>query len=161
MIAIRSQSRPNQYWTLSPARGHSSGMPHPNRLLIERYFHQLFNQGRVELVDTLLHPDYVNHSPGSPDQARDRDAVKGVVLALREAFPDLHYRIEDLVVAEDAVAARTTLTGTHLGSLFGLPATGKAVRVSQFNLERVRDGRIITHHRLTDDLVLHQQLGLC
>ena len=135
-------------------------MPHANRALVERYFHELFNEGRIELVDVLLHPDYVNHSPGSPDQPRDREAVKAVVLALREAFPDLHYRIEDMVADEGAVAVRTTLTGTHLGSLFGLPATGKAVRVTQFNLERIEDGRIVAHHRLTDDLALRQQLGL-
>jgi steroid delta-isomerase-like uncharacterized protein len=134
-------------------------MPHPNRVLIERYFYELFNEGRIDLVDVLLHPDYVNHSPGSPEQPRDRDAVKGVVCALREAFPDLHYCIEDMVVDEGAVAVRTTLTGTHLGSFFGLPATGKTIRVTQFNLERIQDGQIVAHHRLTDDLAVRQQLG--
>ena len=31
--------------------------------VIERYFGELFNHGRVELVEELLHPEYVNHSP--------------------------------------------------------------------------------------------------
>jgi steroid delta-isomerase-like uncharacterized protein len=134
-------------------------MSHPNRLLIERYFHELFNGGRVELIDALLHPDYVNHSPG-PGVPPGRQGVALVVGALREAFPDLHYRIEDLVVAPDAVAARTTMSGTHLGSFFGLPPTGKAVRVAQFTIERIRDGRIVAHHRLTDELAMRRQLGL-
>jgi len=135
-------------------------MSHLHRILIERYFAELFNQGRVDLVDVLLHPDYVNHSPGSPDLPAGRDGVRRVVQMLRTAFPDLHYAIEDLVVGPDAVAARTTMTGTHLGPFFGVPATGKAIRVAQFTIEHIRDGRIVAHHRLTDELALHRQLGL-
>ena len=135
-------------------------MTHPHRTLIERYLGELFNQGRVDLVDILLHPDYVNHSPGSPDLPTGRDGVPQVVRMLRAAFPDLHYAIEDLVVGPDAVAARTLMTGTHLGPFFGVPATGKPIRVVQFTIERIRDGRIVAHHRLTDELTLQRQLGL-
>jgi predicted ester cyclase len=63
-------------------------------------------------------------------------------------------------VGPDAVAARTTMTGTHLGPFFGLPATGRPVRVAQFTIERIRDGQIVAHHRLTDELTLQRQLGL-
>jgi len=60
----------------------------------------------------------------------------------------------------DAVAARTTMTGTHEGDLFGLPPTGRRVRVAQHTIERFRDGRIVAHHRLTDDLSMLRQLGV-
>lgn len=126
---------------------------------ISRYFTELFNQGKVELVDELLHPEYVNHSPGSPDQPRGREGVKAVVRALRAAFPDLAYTIEDLVVGPDAVAVRATMRGTHLGDFFGLPASGRTFAVQQMTIERFRDGRIIAHHRLTDEASLLRQLG--
>ena len=99
-------------------------MSQHNRDVIERYFGQLFNEGRVELVDELLHEDYVNHSPGSPELPRGREGVRIVVEALRRGFPDLHHAIEDLVVGKDAVAARTTMTGTHLGDLSMLRQLG-------------------------------------
>jgi steroid delta-isomerase-like uncharacterized protein len=133
---------------------------HRNERLIRRYFDELFNQGRVDLVDELLAPDYVNHSPGAPDLPTGRAGVAIVVAALRRAFPDLRYTIDELVVADDAVAARTTMTGTHEGDLFGLPPTGRAVRVAQHTIERIRDGRIVAHHRLTDDLAMLRQLGV-
>jgi len=133
---------------------------HRNELVIRRYFDELFNQGKVELIDALLAPDYVNHSPGSPDLPTGRDGVAIVVTALRRAFPDLRYAIDDLVVGDDAVAARTTMTGTHEGDLFGLPPTGRRVRVAQHTIERFRDGRIVAHHRLTDDLSMLRQLGV-
>ena len=135
-------------------------MSEHNRNAIQRYFDLLFNQGRTDLIDELLHPDYINHSPGSPDLPRGRDGVRIVVEALRVGFPDLHYTIEELVVADDAVAARTTLRGTHLGEFFGMKPTGRKVCVGQMTIERFQDGKIIAHHRLTDDLTLMRQLGV-
>ena len=134
-------------------------MDHKTRV-IERYFAELFNWGRVELVEELLAPDYVNHSPGSLDLPRGREGVRLVVQALRTAFPDLHYTIDGLVVGADAVAVRATMTGTQRGDLFGLPATGKAVRVAQMTFETFRGDQIVAHHRLTDDLTLMRQLGV-
>jgi steroid delta-isomerase-like uncharacterized protein len=130
------------------------------RVVLRRYFHELFNQGKVELVNELLHPKYVNHSPGSSDLPRGREGVAAVVTALRKAFPDLNYSIEDMVVGPDAVAVRTTLRGTHRGDFFGLPATGKSVHVSQITIERFQDGQIISHHRVTDELAMQRQLGV-
>lgn len=144
----------------SAERAHERSMNSPHQVIIRRYFEELFNQGRVELVPALLHPEYVNHSPGSPDLPTGRDGVVQVVQALRAAFPDLRYAIEDMVVGTDAVAVRTVMTGTHRGALFGIPATGRSVRVGQMTIERFKDGKIVAHHRQTDDLGLMRQLGL-
>ena len=127
--------------------------------VIDRYFAELFNLGKLELLPELLHPDYVNHSPGSADLPRGREGVGIVVQALRRGLPDLHYAIDGLVVGADSVAVRTTLTGTHQGELFGLAPTGNAVRVAQMTFEHFREGRIIAHHRLTDELTMLRQLG--
>ena len=79
--------------------------------------------------------------------------------ALRTAFPDLRYVVEDMVVGDDAVAVRTTMSGTHRGAFFGLAPTGRSFRVAQINIERFRDGRIAAHHRVTDMAELMRQLG--
>ena len=126
---------------------------------ITRYFEDLWSRGDESLVDELLHPDYVNHSPGSPAMSTDREGVRWVLRALRTAFPDLRYVIEDMVVGDDAVAVRTTMSGTHRGDFFGLAPTGRSFRVAQINIERFRDGRIVAHHRVTDMAALMRQLG--
>ena len=128
------------------------------RTTIARYFGELFGEGRLELVDELLHPAYVNHSP-APGLPPGREGVRVVVRALRAAFPDLRYTIEDLVVGHDAVATRTTMRGTHRGDLFGLAPTGRRIEVGQMTIERFRDGRIVAHHRLTDEAALQRQLA--
>jgi steroid delta-isomerase-like uncharacterized protein len=129
------------------------------RRIVTRYFQDLWGRGDVSLVDELLHPAYVNHSPGSPGMATDRGGVLWVLQAMRTAFPDLHYAIEDMVIGDDAVAVRTTMSGTHRGDFFGLAPTGRSFRVSQINIERFRDGRIVAHHRVTDMAELMKQLG--
>ena len=128
--------------------------------VIERYFAELFGQGRLEFVDQLLDENYVNHSPGAPELPKGRDGVRIVVAALRQAFPDLHYAIDEMVEGAETLAVRSTLTGTHRGDFFGIPATGKTVCVKQMTFERFRGDRIVAHHRLTDDLTLLRQLGV-
>jgi steroid delta-isomerase-like uncharacterized protein len=136
-------------------------MPKPtHREVIQRYFTELFNQGRTELTSELLHPEYINHSPGWPELPRGRDGVALVVQAMRSAFPDLSYSIEDMIECPDAVAVRARVRGTHRGEFLGRAGTGRAFDVSQITIERFRDGRIIAHHRVTDELALQRQLGL-
>jgi len=129
------------------------------RRAVTRYFQDLWGKGDESLIDELLHPEYVNHSPGSPTMSTDREGVRWVLRALRTAFPDLRYAIEDMVVGDDAVAVRTTMSGTHRGDFFGLAPTGRAFRVKQINIERFRDGRIVAHHRITDMAELMKQLA--
>src|SRR5215470_7301127 len=119
--------------------------------IIERYFNELFNQGRIDLVPDLLHDRYVNHSP-SPGLPPGRAGVIVVVEALRRAFPDLTYTIEDLVVGDDAVAVRTRVRATHRGDFFGAPPSGRAIDVQQITIERFLEGKIVAHHRVTDEL---------
>lgn len=136
-------------------------MPTPtHREVIQRYFHELFNEGRTELVRELLHPDYVNHSPGWPELPRGRDGVAIVVQAMRSAFPDLSYTIEDVIEQPDAIAVRARVRGTHTGEFLGRAGTGRKFDVSQITIERFRDGKIVSHHRVTDELALQRQLGV-
>ncbi len=130
-----------------------------NERTIRRYFGELFNEGRLELVPELLAETYVNHAPGWDGLSPGRDGVAEVVRVMRAAFPDLHYAIEDLVVGETAVAARTTVTGTHAGPFAGLAPTGRTFRVRQITIEHLHEGRIVAHHRVTDELSLLRQLG--
>jgi len=130
-----------------------------NRRLIHRYFNEVWNAGQLDVLDDLLTPDYLNHSPGLPNPRPGPADLKPIVAAMRAGIPDLHYTILDLVVAEDKVAAYLRMTGTHTGEFFGLAPTGRSIDVRQMQVEWIRDGRICQHWRITDDLALMRQLG--
>ncbi len=131
-----------------------------NAHLIERYFEEVWNQGQVDVLDELLTSDYVNHSPGLPDPQPGPEGLKPIVRMMRAGIPDLHYTIEDLVIAADRVAAHVRMTGTHTGTFFGIAPTGKAIDVRQMQIEWIRAGRICQHWRITEDLNLMRQLGV-
>jgi len=130
-----------------------------NRRLVTRYFEHAWNAGDVDVLHDLLAPDYVNHSPGMPTPEPGPAGLKPIIRAMRTGFPDLHFAIEDMVVAHDAVAVRSIMTGTHAGELFGAPPTKRRVRIAQMQIEHIAAGRIVAHWRQTDDLALHRQLG--
>jgi steroid delta-isomerase-like uncharacterized protein len=130
------------------------------RAAMVRYYEEIWNQGRLEVCDELIAPDYVNHSAPLPDLPPGPEGVKQIVTAIRRAFPDLHYTIEDMVLGGEKAALRTTMRGTHRGDFLGVAPTGRQVEVQEFQIEHFRDGRIVAHWHLIDDLGLRRRLGL-
>lgn len=108
--------------------------------------------------------DATNHG-----RAAGRAGMGRVYRSLYQAFPDFHWEIRSLIGEEDRVAAAVLMTGTHRGMpelpVFGglihrEAPTGKAVSVLNMHLYRFRDGLIVEHAAVRDDLVMMQQLGL-
>jgi steroid delta-isomerase-like uncharacterized protein len=128
--------------------------------VIVRRFWGVWEEGNIDLVDELLAPDYVNHSPATPDQPTDPEGVKAVVGMFRDAMPDLRVIIEDMIAEGDKVVVRYTIEGTHEGELFGVPPTGQRLSIKSISVERVSEGKIREHWRITDGLDMMQQLGV-
>lgn len=42
-------------------------MKERNQRLLQRYFEEVWNQDRPDVLDELIAPNSVNHSPGMPD----------------------------------------------------------------------------------------------
>jgi hypothetical protein len=59
----------------------------------ERIPLEIFNQGRLQLIDELFAPEYVERTP-QPGVAPTREGFKQWATALRAAFPDIHYTID-------------------------------------------------------------------
>jgi steroid delta-isomerase-like uncharacterized protein len=82
-------------------------------------------------------------------------------------FPDQHTTIDRLFAEDDWVIELMTFRGTHRvratvahHGVGGIEPTGKAVSVKQAHFWRIRDGKIIEHEPVRDDLGMHRQLGL-
>ena len=131
-----------------------------SKATMRRYFLDAFEQGNIDLLDELLAPDYVNHTPATPEQPTGPEGIKAVVSMFRSAMPDLRVVIEDMIAEGDKVATRYTLEGTHEGELFGVPPTGQRLSIESITVERVSDGKIREHWRVTDELGMMQQLGV-
>jgi predicted ester cyclase len=100
---------------------------------------------------------YVYHGPGL--EVSGPDAIRGVFAMLREAFPDWHETLEDMIAEGDKVVFRVTGHGTHQGEFFGIPATGTRVTMGGLDLVHVERGRFVEHWANFDQFGLMQQLG--
>ena len=81
----------------------------------------------------------------------------------RDAFPDKHFTIDDVVAEDDKVVLRWTVHGTHKGD-FWTPvgtaqATGQHISISAMVLYRVKDGRIVSEDGVHDWFGLLRQFG--
>ncbi|HQU74606.1 MAG TPA: ester cyclase [Calditrichia bacterium] len=128
--------------------------------LIMLYFEEVWNLGKLDILEDIIDPEYVNHSPGTPNPPRGPVGLRPIIAAMRKAIPDLNYEVLDWVYGDNKVAIRSRMTGTHREELFGIPPTGKKIDVMQFQIEHLRNGKIVAHWRQTDDLTMMKQLGL-
>ena len=83
-----------------------------------RLIEEGFNKGNLAALDELFAANFREHQNGMapPNIA----GVKGAIISLREAFPDLKLTIEEIISEGDKTWARITARGTHRGKLMGL-----------------------------------------
>ena len=106
-----------------------------NKVIVRRTFEEIFNQGNLALVETWVAATFVNHAAPA-EMLSGPESLKGHVVLLRTAFPDLYFTVEELIADEECVAARVTFGGTHRGVFRGFPPTNKSFVQSQMHLVR-------------------------
>ena len=129
-----------------------------NQALVRRLMEEDISRGDETAADAIIHPDFVDHT-NPPGMQHGIEGHRAIVRLFRSVFPDLEWRIDDLIAEGDKVVARTTMRGTHQGGFFGIPPTGKRVEMTGVHIMRIADGRIIEHWGSNDDLGLMRQLG--
>ncbi len=116
------------------------------------------DQGRIEAVDEIAAPDFVDHTP-VPGVPPTREGVKQIFAMIRAGLPDHDAKIEHIVADGDLVATYKSFTGTHDGDLFGVPPTGRRVTIRVMDFVRYRDGQLTEHWNIVDVAGLMTQLG--
>ena len=75
------------------------------------------------------------------------------------AFPDSRLAIDSCVSEGDTVVTRWTMTGTHQGEFLGNAATGRPVKFGGIEYNTVKDGKLVEHRCMFDNLALLGQIG--
>jgi len=119
---------------------------------------QAINAGDFEALDSILASDYVRYDPNPLMADAGREKYKAAFGALRSAFSDAHWTIEDLLADEDKVVARWTFRGTHDGHFLKLPPSGKVVTYPILAIYRIEDGMIAENWHIFHALALWQTL---
>ena len=130
-----------------------------NKRVVRRLFDEVINGHNYAVIDELFAPDYVNRGPfpasaGVPDLP----ALKRFFAANPEAFPDMRVELKEVIADGDLVAYRAVVTGTHRGEFAGMQPTGRRVEVTEINISRFRDGKMIEHWAVLDEATMIRQL---
>lgn len=130
-----------------------------NKAICRRIPLEVFNTGNLPIADEVFAADYVEHAvvPGFP---KTLVGFKQFVMALRTAFPDFQYTIEEELAEGDRVVQRLRAHGTQRGAFLGLPATGKQATWTEIHIARLADGKLVEHWAAIDQLGLLHQLGI-
>ena len=135
-------------------------MSEENKALARRFMDEVYNKGNLDFIDEVVAPNWVEHNPNTPEGMSGRvEDSKRFVEMYRNAFPDLHITVEDLIAEGDKVVMRWTARGTHQGELMGVPPSGNRVEVTGINIERLEGGKFVESWSNYDFLGLMQQIG--
>lgn len=138
-----------------------------NKKVVRAHFEALAT-GDYEVLDRLHDPSGRNHAPAPFDlsewppggkQFGPSDA-RATFEWLRGGTPDLAVEIEELIAEGDQVDAWVRMTGTPAGPTGPVRATGRATDVRHVHRFRIREGRIVEHWAVRDDLRLMLQAGV-
>ena len=118
------------------------------------------NRGDVEGYLAIYAPGAVVH--GLPEHVTpDASGHRDVLIDIRRALPDFRADVAAVVAEADLLAARVTYTGTHEGTMRGVPPTGRVLTWSAMTFRRFdEEGRVVERWIIGDDLALLHQLGL-
>lgn len=121
---------------------------------VVRGFIEAYNKRNLDLIDTFVAPDYVDHT-----NSVNREGLKRLIAMGLNAFPDWFESVEDIIAEGDKVWVRLAYTGTHKGEFMGLPPTGKKITSKAVDIYRVVNGKLAEYWNVTDNVNVFKQVG--
>ena len=135
-------------------------MSKADNIAVQERFGKAVNTNNLEEMKNLVADDCVDHDP-APGQVKGPQGYIALFRQMIEAFPDFAVDVEQLVADEDKVAFAYTITGTHRGEFFGVPATGRRIRARGLQISRFNsEAKMIERWGSSDQLGILQQLGV-
>jgi steroid delta-isomerase-like uncharacterized protein len=120
--------------------------PEQAKNVLRRLFDEVLTQDKLNLIDELYAEDYEFDAPalaaGAGAMQSGREAFKARVKAFRAAFPDVKYKIQNIVSDGEVVATKFEFSGTHKGAFAGFARTGRQSAVTGVHFARLVNGRI-------------------
>jgi len=129
-----------------------------NEAVVRRFYEQMNNERKNELADELFTADHVMHDPQVPAGVGPQGMAD--VVAVYQEGVDGHWAIEEIFSTDDRVVVRWTGTGTHVGTVNGIPPTGRKISVDAITIHRMADHKIAESWEVWDTLGFLQQLGV-
>ena len=120
---------------------------------------EIFNEGKLDLIDELFAEDFVEHIAQPPGVPPGREGLRVFAQALRAGFPDVRYEVLRQLQDGDMHTGHVRVTGTMTGEMMGMPPSGKSATWEEIHIARMAGGKLAEHWGVVDRLGMLQQLG--
>jgi predicted ester cyclase len=115
-----------------------------NEKLAHRFHMDIFQRGKLEVVDEIISSNFVMHNPILPYEVKERpEGVRKFAMATIDAIPNRQFIHEDAIVQGDKVMIRWKLSGKIIKEKFGIPPSDKPVVITGFDLFKITNGKIV------------------
>ena len=127
------------------------------RQIAKDFFEQIWNQGDESAIDRFISENTVGNDP---QFGTGRESFRAKWREWQSAFPDIHFRVDDVIVEGNQVVTKWHLTGTQTGELEGMPPSNKKVSVDGVSIDQIENGMVVSGFDAWDSLNFRKQLGL-
>lgn len=147
------------WWILGSQPVFAGPKPQDLKAFARKFTEDVYNEQHRERIPEYIHPDFMDHSPGAPSDARGPGFVATQYDATFGAFPDLKFEVLDVLADGDKVVLRWASHAAFRGTLGTVAGNGQPVTVHGTSIFRVQDGKIIESWDLVDRLAMLRQAG--
>lgn len=125
--------------------------------LVEIYAHRIWDEKDLRAIDELIHQKCVIHS--LLGDFYGPKAMKNVVEAWLNGFPDLVVKNKSVICEQDLVVIQWQAHGTHQGEFKGIKPTGKSISYAGVTIYRVHQDKIVEYWAYLDMKHLLDQIS--
>ncbi|MFI5998439.1 ester cyclase [Streptomyces sp. NPDC051362] len=131
---------------------------------------RVLETGDRELATEVVHEDFHNREAAVSPAACSAPGPAGVLASsawMRFAFSDLSFAVTGIAHGDDQVWVRLRMQGRHTGPFVrfrdgaldqAIPPTGHVIDFEQIHVLGLRDGKVISHEAVRDDVTMLGQL---
>jgi len=130
-----------------------------NQAIAIRVFDRL-NQQDETVYQELYAANYSWYLPANNSEKLTREEEAGFVKLLWYSFPDIHWKIEEMIAKGTMVIVRFTVSGTHKEEYQGIPPTNDTFNIGGVWIASIEDGKLVEVREEADALGWMQQLGM-
>ncbi|MHA0285371.1 nuclear transport factor 2 family protein [Mycobacterium sp. C3-094] len=132
---------------------------HTMRALIDRHI-EAEGRGDIDAAVAVYTDDVEHDVVGFPEGVRHgRDGAREFYLELTANFRSETWTQRRSFVTDDAMILEQDMTGTVIGSMFGLPGRGRRITFRMLHVFEFRDGLISRENVWLDDAAVIAQLS--
>jgi predicted ester cyclase len=135
-----------------------------NKAIVKRYFEEVLDERKLDILDELVAADCVIHRPEAEEPIRGLEAFRQALERILQVYSEFTTTIHDLIAEDDRVVFRLSHQAVNRGewtSRIGTHAVaGKAVSWPAIVIFRIRDGKIAEEWVSRDELGMLIQLGV-